>query len=155
MKNQNLHIHDVLKNRSKEMNWPYMSSILVKNIGVPLFEEETDQTDWEWTMEVTKGRVCLETEPVVVRYVDGDNLSLNHQYRLNDFKYSLLITTDPSVIKKLYGTMARYLYVIGKMKDARKHFLKSTIDIKTILYFFSSFNMKLSKLIVKKFGVFG
>ena len=156
MKNQTLHIHDVLKNRSKKRNWPYMSSILMKNINVPLFEEVTGQTDNEWIIEATKNRICIETEPVVIRYVDGKNLSLDHIYRLNDFNYSLAFFKDnPSVIKKLHGSMGRYLYVMEDMKMARKYFLKSTLDIKTVLYFITSFNTKLSKFIIKKFGVFG
>ena len=55
----------------------------------------------------------------------------------------------------MYGTRARYYYVMGEMKRARFHFWRAKHDWKTALYIITSYSRKASKLIIKKFGVFG
>ena len=55
--------------------------------------------------------------------------------------------------KKINGALARYYYLIGNMYLARKYFLKSTIEIKTILYVITTFVG--SKLVRKYFNIFG
>ena len=87
---QSLSIHQVLLSRNKSKNWPYMSSILMRNEGVPLFEEMFGQLDHDWLLKVTESRQCHEIAPCVYRYVDGQNLSLDPDYRRRDFYLGLL-----------------------------------------------------------------
>lgn len=153
---QTSYIHRILRKRSKKANWPYLSSIICKNKDIPLFEEEFGQLDYDWLLKVTEHRICKEIEPSVIRHVDGKNLSLNHEYRKRDFYVSLLLMDDDfDVIKIMYSSRARYFYVMGEMKKARFHFLRGVLNWKTVLYFITSYNKRVSRLIVKKFGVFG
>ena len=152
----NSYIHEVLKKRSKEANWVYISSILMANKDVPLFEEYFGQLDYEWLLEVTKDRKCKEIVASVIRHIDGDNLSLNPEYRKRDFYIGMLLVDDNiDTLKSMYGTRARYYYVMGEMKRARFHFWRAKADWKTVLYILTSYNKRVSKLIIKKFGVFG
>jgi hypothetical protein len=149
-------IHDVLRSRSKKANWPYISSLLIKNYNIPLFEEYFGQLDYDWLLRITKDRRCKETDITVVRYIDGTNLSLDPKYRKRDFYMGLLdVDGNLSVMKKWIASRARYHYVMGDMKMARFFFARGSIDWKTILYFISSYNRILSKWIIKKFNVFG
>lgn len=150
------YIHDVIKNRNKKANRPYMGSILIKNENIPLFEEYFGQLDYDWVLRVTKYRKCKEVETSVIRYVDGKNLSLDPTYRKRDFYMGLLdVDGNIPIMKKWYSTRARYHYVMHDMKIARFFFLRGQISLKTILYIISSYNLTLSKLIIKIFKVFG
>ena len=153
---QTSYIHQVLKNRSKEANWVYPSSILMKNENIPLFEEYFGQLDYDWLLRVTEFRNCGECEPCVIRYVSGDNLSLNEEYRKRDFYMAMLVVDgNYDAIKRMYGTRARFFYVIKKMRDARFHFFRSKINLKTILYIITSYSKILSNIVKKQFNVFG
>ena len=152
----NLYIHQILKERNKKYNWVYISSILMINKNVPLFEEHFGQLDFDWLLKVTKNRRCKEIDACVIRYVGKTNLSLNKEYRKNEFYISMLEVDDNlHTLKTMYGSRARYYYLIGEMKRARFHFLRANINWKTILYIITSYSKVISKLIIKKFGVFG
>lgn len=148
-------IHQVLLGRNKKHNWPYMSSIMVINEKIPLFEEHFGQLDYDWLLRITKERKCKEIDPCVIRYKNGMNLSLTSEYRKRDFYYSLMILENRNKkgIKNLYGTRARYFYFINDMKSARRYFLKAKKDWKTILYLITTFWG--SNFIRKHFHVFG
>lgn len=150
------YIHQILKERSKKANWPYIGSILIRNNEIPLFEEHFGQLDYDWLLKVTKYRKCKEVAPCVIKYVNNNNLSLNPEYRKRDF-YMGLIDVDGNipVMKKWFASRARYHYVMGETKMARFYFIRGTLNWKTILYFISSYNNFLKKFIVKKFRVFG
>lgn len=149
-------LYNILKTRSKKQNWAYLGSLLIKNENVPLFEEYFGQLDYDWLLRLTKHRICVECEPVVIRNVDDNNLSLNPEYRKRDFYMGLLdVDGNTKTMKKWYASRARYHYVVGDMKMARFYFIRGELNWKTILYFISSFNANLSKLIIKKFKVFG
>lgn len=153
---QNSYIHDILKERSKKANWPYLSSILIKNEKVPFFEEYFGQLDYDWLLKATKDRKCVECSPSVIRYVSGKNLSLNSVYRKNDFYMSLLIMDEnTTAIKRMFGSRGRYFYVIGEMKLARFYFFRSELNWKIILYILTSYSTWLSKKIVERYTVFG
>ncbi len=153
---QSSSIHRLLSERSKAANWPYMSSILMVNRNVPLFEEQYGQLDYEWTLEATRGRRCAEVSPCVIRYIDGSNLSHDHEYRRRDF-YAGLLTADGNrrVMKRWFASYARYHYVAGNARMARFFFIRGTINWKTMLYWITSFLPPLRKFIIRKFGVFG
>jgi len=149
-------IHDAIKSRSKKANWPYIGSLLIRNQDIPLFEEDFGQLDYDWLLKVTKNRRCKETDICVVRYVNGNNLSLDPVYRKRDFYMGLLdVDGDLTVMKKWFASRARYHYLMGEMKMARFFFIRGSVNWKTIMYYFSSYNRSLSKWIIQKFNVFG
>ena len=153
---QNLSIHHVLLARSKAKNWPYMSSILMRNENVPLFEEQFGQLDHDWLLRATESRQCHEITPCVFRYVDGKNLSLTPEYRKRDFYMGLLkVDGDLKTMKSWFSSRARYHYIMGETGLARFFFARGTLDWKTVLYFVTSYCSPLRKAIVKKFKVFG
>ena len=87
---------------------------------------------------------------------------MNKTYRKNDYDFSLKTietykknypTQSIRAIRKVNGTLARYYYVTGNMKQARRYLVKSGFNLKTILYFLTTFIG--SSLVIKKFPVFG
>lgn len=153
---QNLSIHQVLLKRSKAKPWPYMSSILMVNKDVPMFEAWYGQLDYDWLLHATRDRKCCEVQPSVIRWVDGSNLSLDPDYRRRDFYMGLLaIDGDLDTMKRWYSSRARYHYLTGEVKLSRFFFLRGHINWKTILYFITSYSNSLRRIIIRKFGVFG
>lgn len=151
-------IHDVLSRWSKNANWPYLSSILVINKNIPLFEEKYGKHDYTWMLEVTKDRKCKEINPCVIRYVNGKNLSFNPGYREDDYQIiynHLRSKNDIGGIKRLNATRAKYFYKMEDYKHARYYLRLSSYSIKNIAYYFTSFVSVLAKWIVKKYNVFG
>jgi hypothetical protein len=128
-----------------------------------LFEEDFGMVDYDWLLKLFHNQSSVEIcKPLYVRCLDGKNLSMNEKYRQNDYVFSIkTIETYKNAypkeskiaLKKVNGTLARYYYVTGNMKEARFYFKKSTINLKTILYVITSFIG--SKFIIKKFPVFG
>jgi hypothetical protein len=150
------YIHRVLKEWSKQANWPYPSSILVVNDNVPLFD--TAQHDYEWMLAVTKDRKCVEIPPCVIRYVSGRNLSLDPKYREEDFNIVMNVLkseNNHAGIKRLHASRAKYFYKMGKYKLARSHFHKSELSIKNIMYIITSYSPVIARWVVKKYNVFG
>jgi len=153
---QNLSIHQVLLARSKARHWPYFSSIMIVNKNVPRLEEYFGQLDYDWLLRVTKDRSCKEIDPCVFRYVNGENLSLNPEYRKRDFYMGLLMVDENTdTMKRWFASRARYHYVMGEMPMARFYFARGAINWKTIMYYLTSYNKTISKWIVKKYRVFG
>lgn len=142
----------------------YLGSLLFdKSFKNILFEEKYGMVDFDWVLKLFHNQKSVELcEALYIRKVNNDNLSLNERYRINDYNYSLnsileyqyLYPKKVSISKmKINGSMARYYYLIGNMKKARKYFLKSSLDFKTILYLITTFVG--SKIVKKYFKVFG
>lgn len=146
----------LLEMNRKNLN-VYMSSILIKNHNIPKFEEYFGQLDYDWLLRLSENRKWKTLKkPLVIRYVDGNNLSLNNEYRTRDFYMAMIyLNENLSVMKKLCGSRARYYYLIGNPKMARFYFKQSEFNLKTILYFLTSYLPSLRKFIIKKFRVFG
>ena len=142
----------------------YLGSIMFsasfKNI---LFEQEIGMIDFDWVLRLFHNNTSVELCcPLYIRKVRKNNLSLDEDYRIKDYNFSLRFIDNytecyPDEVllskKKINGTLARYYYLIGNMYLARKYFLKSTIEIKTILYVITTFVG--SKLVRKYFNIFG
>lgn len=151
-------IHLALKSWDKSCNWAYLGSVLVVNKNVPLFEEEIGRHDYDWVLKITEHRKCMEVRPCVIRYVSEHNLSMNPQYRKDDYELMLKLlkqNKEWAGIKRLNATRAKYFYKTQNYKEARKYFKKSTICLKNIMYYFTSFSPVLARWVVKKFNVFG
>ncbi|MBM78797.1 MAG: hypothetical protein CL846_09975 [Crocinitomicaceae bacterium] len=142
----------------------YLGSIIFnESLKDILFEEEYGMVDFDWMVKLFHQQKSIEVcEPLYTRNVDGTNLSLNDSYREKDFNFSLNFIqeysfTYPNEVKiahkKIHGSRARYYYLIGNMKKARYYFLKSSLNLKTIAYYLTTFVG--SKYVKKKFNVFG
>jgi glycosyltransferase involved in cell wall biosynthesis len=152
-----------LEKSSKGQNTYLGSLIYHASLKHILFEEDFGMVDYDWLLKLFHNQSSVEIcKPLYVRYLDGKNLSMNEKYRQNDYVFSIkTIETyknaypkeSKNALKKVNGTLARYYYVTGNMKEARFYFKKSTINLKTILYVITSFIG--SKFIIKKFPVFG
>ncbi|HJN53542.1 MAG TPA: hypothetical protein QGI27_00550, partial [Flavobacteriaceae bacterium] len=103
--------------------------------------------------------VCL---PLYLRKVKSENLSLNEQYRINDYNYTLKTVLSykdeySDLVKcseqRINGSMGRYYYLTGNMYLARRYFLKSTFELKTIFYLITTFVG--SSLVKRYFKIFG
>lgn len=150
--------------KTKNVQRHYFGSIFIRNeLGKIRFEETYGMVDFDWIARILEDRDSLEiSAPLFARYVDGPNLSLKEQYRLNDFEHSLsFLSTYSKVypelvklgIKRLHGSLARYYYLMGNMKKARTLFLRSELSVKTLLYYLTTFWG--SNFVKKNFNVFG
>ena len=150
--------------KSKKGQHTYLGSILFhKSLKNILFEEDYGMIDFDWVLRLFYNQKSVEVcFPLYVRNVEGNNLSLNEQYRLNDYTYSIKsilsykdeYTKEVELSeKRINGSMGRYYYLIGNMQQARKYFLKSGIELKIMLYLITTFVG--SKFVKKYFKVFG
>lgn len=142
----------------------YMGSLIYSSkLKDNLFEEHFGMVDFDWLLRLFHQQTSIEIcKTLYERVLDGANLSLNETYRKNDFYYSLLTLEGYEKLypketalafKKVHGSRARYYYVIGNMRKARYYFIRSKWNIKTLLYFLSTFAG--SKFVKKHFNVFG
>ena len=67
-----------------------MSSIIFKREQIKFFEEDFGKVDYDWILRMTEGKRTVEVDPVVIRHVDGKNLSLDPEYRKIDYYYALM-----------------------------------------------------------------
>ena len=150
--------------KSKLGQQTYLGSILFhSSLNDILFEEEYGMVDFDWVLKLFYNQKSVEIcSALYLRKVLDNNLSLNEQYRINDYQYSLktILAYENEYFasvrcskKNINGSMGRYYYLIGNMKLARKYLLKSTINFKTILYLITTFVG--SEIIKKYFKVFG
>lgn len=142
----------------------YLGSIMYrKELKDVLFEEHFGMVDYDWVLKLFHQNDSIEiSDALYTRYVAGSNLSLNESYRRKDFYFSLLFIESyedlyPREVriayKKIHGSRARYYYLIGNMKKARFYFLRSTWNLKTAAYYFSTFIG--SGFVKKRFRTFG
>lgn len=141
----------------------YFSNIMISaKLKHILFEERFGMVDYDWLLRVFEGNASIEIQKsLMIRYVEGANLSLNETYRRNDFFFSLL-NLDAYYdqypkhvrkgIKRLYGTRGRYYYFIGDMHKARRSFIRAELSVKMILYYLTSFWGH--KFVKRKFNTF-
>ncbi|NEN22720.1 glycosyltransferase family 2 protein [Cryomorpha ignava] len=142
----------------------YLGGIIYKKeLKDILFEENFGMVDYDWLLRLLHLKDSIEVcESLYDRHVSKVNLSLNENYRIKDFYFSLMFIEQylplyPKEVKisykKIHGSRARYYYLINNMKLARFYFLRSHIDLKTIAYYITSFWG--SKYVIKKYNVFG
>jgi glycosyltransferase involved in cell wall biosynthesis len=127
------------------------------------FEEHFGMVDYDWYLRLLENQSSAEiTRPLMTRYVHGGNLSLNKDYRNKDYCFTLAClesyqTRYPREValakKRLNGSLARYFYLTGEMQAARSYFKKSYWDVKTAMYYFTSYYG--NSLVKKHFRVFG
>jgi glycosyltransferase involved in cell wall biosynthesis len=142
----------------------YMSTIMIEaSLKEILFEEDFGSIDFDWLLRIFHNNKSAQVDlPLVTRVVEQENLSLKDDYRIKEYNYALKTLEKyrsdyPSEslrgIKRTNGTRARYHYMTGDMKSARRFFLRSEIRLKTMLYIVTSFAG--SKWVKRRFHIFG
>ena len=150
--------------KSKVGQQTYLGSIMFcSSLKHILFEEQYGMIDFDWVLKLFNNQKSVEVcNALYLRKVDSSNLSLNQEYRINDYQYSLQSVSKYKseykeevklAKKRINGSMGRYYYLIGNMRLARVYFLKSRIDLKTILYLITTFVG--SKFVKRHFNIFG
>jgi hypothetical protein len=119
--------------------------------------------DFDWVLKLFNNQKSVEVcDALYLRKVDGSNLSLNQQYRINDYQYSLQSVAKykskyekevKHAERRINGSMGRYYYLTGNMRLARVYLLKSRMELKTILYLITTFVG--SKIVKRYFKIFG
>lgn len=127
------------------------------------FEENFGMVDFDWILRLFHGRDSIEiNRSLYDRFVDSSNLSLNEVYRKKDFYFSLMHIEEYAsdypretkiAYKRLYGSRARYYYLMGNMSLARFYFLRSSWNLKTLGYFLTTFVG--AQYVKRKVNVFG
>lgn len=142
----------------------YIGSILFhKSLKTNLFEEKHGMVDCDWILRLFRNNSSIEiNKPLYRRYFYGTNLSLDENYRKRDYEHSAVTLASykdefPSIVKRakkrLNGSLARYYYLVGEMSASRHFFRRSELNLKTILYYITTFGG--SKFVKKHFNVFG
>jgi len=150
--------------KSKVGQQTYLGSIMFcSSLKHILFEETYGMIDFDWVLKLFNNQKSVEVcDALYLRKVEGSNLSLNQQYRINDYQYSLQSVAKYKskyekevklAERRINGSMGRYYYLIGNMRLARVYFLKSRIELKTILYLITTFVG--SKIVKRYFKIFG
>jgi glycosyltransferase involved in cell wall biosynthesis len=153
-----------LSKEKKDIQQTYFSTIMIANhLKHTLFEEHFGMVDYDWLLRLFHNQTSVELNAnLVVRHVGSHNLSLNHEYRIKDYYYSLMTLEHYSskysrqvsmARKRINGSRARYYYLIGNMTDARKYLLQAKPGIKELIYYVTSFIG--SSWVKRKFQVFG
>lgn len=151
-------IYQTLSKWDNSITWPFLGSILIINKNITLFEEEVGQYDYDWLLKTTKYRECKEVKLSVIRYISGNNLSLNSKYRLGDWQRGIKVmkqNNNMKGVKRLCQSRAKYFYKIGNYRQSRKYFLKAPVSFKNMGYYFTSYIPALANWIVKKYNVWG
>lgn len=127
------------------------------------FEEHFGMCDFDWILRVYKNRPSIHINMALVeRRIHGGNLSLDRSYRITDYCNSIYtferyMSSYPRETRigrrRVAGTLARYFYLVGDMPEARRYFLISEYNFKTLIYFLTTFAGSL--FIKHNFNIFG
>jgi glycosyltransferase involved in cell wall biosynthesis len=153
----------LLSKKSTGQNLYLGNIFLEKKFKNILFEEVFGLVDFDWILNLLHQQDSVEIkDSLYLRHVKNNNLSLNERYRSCDFHFSLMTIEKyfdeyPRLVKKSYkkihGTRARYYYLMNQMPRARFYFLKSQINLKTVLFYVTTFIG--SSFVKRKFHFFG
>ena len=85
--------------------------------------------DYDWLLRLFHQQTSLEvSQTLYTRIVEGQNLSLNADYRAKDFAFALQATASyeklyPQAVKKankrIHGTYDKYFFLMGDMRQSR------------------------------------
>jgi glycosyltransferase involved in cell wall biosynthesis len=142
----------------------YMSTVMFRvELRRNKFEEDFGMLDYDWWLRMFEGQSSIHiNKPLVTRFITGQNISRNEQFRWKDHYYALYVyefyrAQYPTYVakgtKQLNGSMGRFYYSIGEMKKARHFFLKDIFRLKNLLYIITSFAG--NRLVNKRFNVSG
>lgn len=140
-----------------------LGSLLIKKSICPIFTTPSLEYDFVfklfWNHESAAINYCgLE------RYIDGNNLSLNINYKEDTYQmYNDFVNTLESKYKKdiiigkkiISGVLARNYYYHYMKKPCRTMLLKSNPTLKNIWLYITSFNKNLMRYTINKFNILG
>ena len=142
-----------------------ISTFLFKRGIYPQMDEYFGLTDYLWTAKLLEGNTCVVIEkPLTNRGVSGFNTSFNkfireitmYEQLMAMVYYAHKYNLDLDHAKKTtFGSYARYCYLQGEIKEARRNFLHAPKDIKVLMYYITSFFPFMVKWVRKKFNVWG
>lgn len=150
--------------RSKEGQNCYPSTIMIhRSLKDILFEEHFGCIDFDWLLKIFHTNRSVQVNlPMMTRIVEEKNLSLNADYRVKEYYYSLMTLEKyageyPREVRlgelRTNGTRAKYHYLTGDTQRSRRYFLRSGFSFKTVLYLLTSFVG--SGWVRRKFHIFG
>ena len=136
--------------KSRNAQNTYLSGLIFhSDLKEVIFEEKYGVVDFDYGLRLFENNDSIELcKPLFNRFVSLKNLSLNENYRKADYEYSIYFIEkyknqypkEYTVCKnKINGTFARFYYLIGNMRQARKYFYKSGFSIKNSLYIITSY----------------
>lgn len=153
----------VLMKDKKKCNIMISSLMIHKSLKNILYEEKFGMVDFDYKLRLLENNLATRISiPLIRRNIDESNLSLNIDYRFNDYKLSKEYYQKNSKkylretmigLKRLDGTMARFFYRKGDMKKCRQYLKSADKNWKTLAYFITSYFM--SGFVNKHFKVFG
>lgn len=150
------------KNLKKPL--PLMSSLFFHHsLKTVYFEQNFGCCDYDYLLHLFEKQAAVRIcSPFVIRHVHKENFSLDPSYRRIAYYFNLLTLEQyedhyprevAACIRRMNGTRARFFYQVGQMRQARKYFLRSTLDWKTLAFLITSyFN---TDWIKKRFRIFG
>ncbi|MEN9742452.1 MAG: hypothetical protein RLZZ65_257 [Bacteroidota bacterium] len=153
-----------LLSRSSAGQIVYLSGLMfAAELKTILFEEEFGFLDYNWFVSLFENQKSIQVPDILfTRFVADNNLSLNEKYRLKDHEVALKLlnqykeiypTESALGISKFNGTLARYYYLSGDMKKARKLFFTAGFSLKHFFFYFTSFFGH--RLVIRFFHFFG
>lgn len=126
------------------------------------FEEQFGKCDYDYILKILKNNQSIEVcEPLFYRYVESSNLSLNENYRLQDYiinnqMFTKFETIYPAEVKKgklrLNASLGRYYYQQSNGKMARKYLIQARLGLVNIALIATSYCGK--NLVNKLFNIF-
>jgi glycosyltransferase involved in cell wall biosynthesis len=141
----------------------YFGSIMIASeLKIIPFEEQFGKCDYDYILNILKDNQSVEVcEPLFYRYVESNNLSLNENYRLQDYTinnqmFTKFETTYPTEVKKgkfrLNAALGRYYFQQSNGKMARKYLSKARLGLVNIALIATSYFGK--NIINRFFNVF-
>ena len=142
---------------SKTLKWkhdfkkpfPLSSIIIHKDLTHIRFEEHFGFCDFDYRLRLFENqRTAQICYPLVIRYVNGQNLSLDPYYHQTVYHYnSMILETYEErypkethiALSNLNGMYASYFYQMGQMKKARKYLSKSMRNWKSVSHWVTSY----------------
>jgi glycosyltransferase involved in cell wall biosynthesis len=135
----------------------YFGSFLFKSKLKNIFlEEEFGQCDYDYILRLFHNIETVEVSiPLINRYVENSNLSLNEKYRLIDYEISNRIYDSFQLAykkevevgrKRLNAAMGRYYFYINNGKESRKYLIASHFGpVNILLYITSHFSFIINR----------
>ena len=128
----------------------YMSTIMIssdlKNVR---FEEHFGSHDFDWLLRLFRNQSSIQiNRNLATRFVHTSNLSRTSAFRVVDYHFAMLTIESYSdsfpkecklCAERLNATRAKFHYEMGQMDIARRFFKKSQWEVKTALYYMSTY----------------
>jgi len=137
----------MMRKSKKRQNTNYSTIMIRGDLRHVYFEEHFGMVDYDWILRLFENQRSVEIPKILMkRYVSGNNLSMQDDFRKNDFYYSLFTLENygdkyPDEVKlarkRILGARGKYYYLINLFKNIRGFFLKVLALVNTGLLKYS------------------